>query len=235
MDGNRLHIQKIGWVRLDGSGLYLGCKAKQVRILKEGSEDRPQWYAHVFHEVPEDQLRQPAWTGALGVDRNVGQTTDSDGEVYEMPDDPRLEANIKRKERKAAKAHERSRRNGQPLSNRGRCLCGQLRKLKRRKKQRRENAAHQHSRKMADMAVLENLNTKGMTASAKGTVKKPGANVRQKARLNREILSSNWGRQERFLDYKAGQVIWVDPAYTSQTCAACGHTANTDATPPRTF
>ena len=166
----------------------------------------------MFHEVPEDQLRQPGWTGALGVDRNVGQATDSDGEVYETPDDPRLEANIKRKERKVAKARERSRRNGQPLSNRRRRLCGQLHKLKRRKKRLRENAAHQHSRKMADTAhtvVLENLNTKGMTASAKGTVQEPGANVRQKAGLNREILSSNWGRLERFLDYKAGQVIWV--------------------------
>ena len=71
--------------------------------------------------------------------------------------------------------------------------------------------------------VIEDLNTKGMTRSVKGTVEEPGRNVKQKAGLNREILKSNWGRLERFLDYKAGQVVRVDPAYTSQTCAACGH------------
>jgi len=63
----------------------------------------------------------------------------------------------------------------------------------------------------------------------------------------REILKSNWGLLERQLAYKAGELVKVDPAYTSQTCAmcqhvdranrktqalfhctACGHTANAD-------
>ncbi|MXZ41810.1 MAG: IS200/IS605 family element transposase accessory protein TnpB, partial [Caldilineaceae bacterium SB0666_bin_21] len=152
--------------------------------------------------------------------------TDSDGEVYEVPDDPKLEANIKRKQRSAAKARQRSKESGRPMSNRGRRICGQLKKRQRKQKRRRENAAHQHSRKLADTAhtvVLEDLNTKAMTRSAKGTVEEPGRNVRQKAGLNREILKSNWGRTERMLDYKAGQVVNVDAAYTSQTCAVCGH------------
>ena len=226
MDGDRLHIPKVGWVRLEGSGLYRGCKPKQVRIRKEGTEEHPKWYAYVCHEVPVDRLKPPAWTGAVGVDRNVGQATDSDGEVYEVPDDPKLDAKIKRKQRQAAKARARSKANGQPMSNHGRRVCGQLKKLQCKQKRRRENAAHQHSRKLSDTAhtvVLEDLNTKAMTRSAKGTVEEPGRNVKQKAGLNREILKSNWGRLERHLDYKAGQVVRVPPAYTSQTCAACGH------------
>ena len=226
MDGDRLHIPKVGWVRLEGSGLYRGHKPKQVRIRKEGTEDRPKWYAYVFHEVPADQLKQPAWTGAIGVDRNVGQATDSHKEVYEVPDDPKLEGKIKRKERKKAKSLARSKDNGQPMSNRGRRIGGQLKKMKRKQKRRREDAAHQHSRKMADTAhtvVLENLNTKDMTRSAKGTVEEPGANVKQKSGLNREILKSNWGRLEWNLDYKAGMTLKVPPEYTSQTCSRCGH------------
>ena len=226
MDGDRLHIPKVGWVRLEGGGLNRGCKPKQVRIRKEGTEDHPKWYAYVCHEVPVDRLKPPAWTGAVGVDRNVGQATDSDGEVYEVPDDPKLDANIKRKQRQAAKARARSKANGQPMSKRGRRICGQLKKRQRKQKRRRENAAHQHSRKLADTAhtvVIEDLNTKAMTRSAKGTVEEPGRNVRQKAGLNREILKSNWGRTEQMLDYKARQVVRVPPAYTSQTCAACGH------------
>ena len=251
MDGTRLHIPKVGWVRLAGNhGRYLGCPAKQVRLLKEGDERHPRWYAHVFHEVPADRVPPPAATGALGVDRNVGQATDSDGHVYALPDTSNLDANIKRKQRKADKARERSRRNGQPLSNRGRRICGQLSKLRRKQKRKRENAGHQHSRRLADTAhtvVIEDLDTKAMTRSAKGTVEEPGTNVRQKAGLNREILKSNWGRLERNLAYKAGELVKVDAAYTSQTCAvcqhvdkanrktqavfkctACGHTANAD-------
>ena len=180
----------------------------------------------------------------------MGQATDSDGRVYALPDTLNLDANIKRKQRKADKARERSRRNGQPLSNRGRCICGQLTRLQRKRRRQRENAGHQHSRKLADTAhtvVVEDLNTKAMTLSAKGMVEEPGRNVRQKVGLNREILKSNWGRLERNLAYKAGALVKVDPAYTSQTCAvcqhvdrenrktqavfqctACGHTANAD-------
>ena len=86
--------------------------------------------------------------------------------------------------------------------------------------------AHQASRTLADTAhtvVVEDLNTKDMTASAKGTKEEPGTNVKAKAGLNRAILASGWGQLERKLAYKAGHVVKVDPAYTSQTCSRCGH------------
>ncbi|MCY3658024.1 MAG: transposase, partial [Caldilineaceae bacterium] len=70
LDGARLHIPKVGWVRLAGSGLYLGHTPKQVRVLKEGTEDHPKWYAHVFHEVPADGLKPRAVTGDVGVGCN---------------------------------------------------------------------------------------------------------------------------------------------------------------------
>ena len=197
-----------------------------MRLLKEGTDRHPKWYATVVYAVPVARLQPPADGGELGVDRNVGQATDSDGEVYAQPDTSKLDANIKRKQRRTAKARERSRQSGKPLSNRARRVCGQLRKLHRKKKRRRANAAHQHSRKMADTAhtvVVEDLNLKAMTQSAKGTVAQPGTNVKAKAGLNREILASGWGRLERNLAYQAGLVVKVDPAYTSQTCAQCGH------------
>ena len=85
---------------------------------------------------------------------------------------------------------------------------------------------HRHSRKMADTVhtvVVEDLNTKDMTGSAKGTTAEPGTNFKQKAGLNRGILKSNRGRMERMLDYKAGGMVRVGPADTSRTCAECGH------------
>ncbi len=226
MDGTRLHIPKMGWVRLSGGHQYLGCQARQVRVLKEGTDERPKWYAHVCYTVPVDRVKPPAATDALGLDRNVGQATDSDGRVYTVPDTSQLDANIRRKQRQADKARERSRRNGQPLSNRGRRICGQLTRLHRKQKRTREATAHRHSRTLADTVhtvVIEDLHTKDMTRSAKGTAEEPGRNVKQKSGLNREILQSNWGRMEQYLSYKAGELLQVDPAYTSQTCAVCQH------------
>ena len=240
MDGHRLHIPRLGWVRLERgpNHPYRGCAPRTVRLLKEGTDRHPKWYATVAYEVPVGHLKPPARHGELGVDRNVRQATDSDGEVYAQPDTSHLDANIKRKQRWAAKARERSRQSGQPLSNRARRVCGQLRKLHRRKRRRRENAAHRHSRKMADTAhavVVEDLNVQAMTQSAKGTAEKPGTNVKAKSGLNREILASGWGRLERNLEYKAGLVVKVDPAHTSQTCAVCGHAGKENRKTQATF
>ena len=54
----------------------------------------------------------------------------------------------------------------------------------------------------------------------------PGANVRQKAGLNRVILNTGWGGLCRKLEYKTAVEV-VNAAYTSQTCHAggCGEPA----------
>src|SRR4030095_15165322 len=76
-----------------------------------------------------------------------------------------------------------------------------------------------------DVIVLESLQVRRMTRSAKGTREQPGRNVRQKAGLNRAILASGWGELSSRLREKAGasgiRLVEVPPAFTSQTCAAC--------------
>jgi len=75
--------------------------------------------------------------------------------------------------------------------------------------------------------VVEDLNVKGMSASAAGTVETPGRKVRQKSGLNRSLLDQGWSAFLRMLEYKAdgsgGRVVRIPPQYTSQTCAVCGH------------
>jgi len=72
---------------------------------------------------------------------------------------------------------------------------------------------------------IEALNTRAMTASARGTLDAPGTKVRQKAGLNRAILEQGWHQFERFLADKlaasGGKLITVPAAFTSQTCACC--------------
>ena len=166
---------------------------------------------HVCYEVPADQVKQPPLGQVrLGLDRNVGQATDSDGEVYAMPDDPELEAQIKRKQRELSRKPgwgPKDRR--QPKSNRGRRVNGQLQKLHRKRARKRDDATHQASRKLADTAhtvVVEDLNTKAMTRSRpRARWREPGRNVKQKAGLNRGHPGSPAGAaRSASWTYKAG-------------------------------
>jgi putative transposase len=64
---------------------------------------------------------------------------------------------------------------------------------------------------------------RGMT---KGTKEEPGRNVRAKAGLNRSVLDNAPYERHRQLAYKASrfgsELRVVRPAFTSQTCSACG-------------
>jgi len=53
-----------------------------------------------------------------------------------------------------------------------------------------------------DVICVETLNVAGMTATACGTLGRPGRNVRQKAGLNRAILDVGWSQTVAMLDYK---------------------------------
>ncbi len=213
----RLRVPRIGCLQLKGANSYTDCPPLQVRIRQEGTTAKPQWYTYVVYAVPVHQVKPGAQTGSLGLDRNVGQCINSQGTVYRLTDTSRLEAKVKRKQRHLAR-----RRRG---SCRRRRIAGQLQKLHRKRKRIRVNDTHHISRRLADTAhtvVIEDLQVKGMTASAKGTVDAPRKHVQAKAGLNRSILASGWGLWERKLAYKCRQTVKVPAACTSQTCSRCG-------------
>ncbi len=72
--------------------------------------------------------------------------------------------------------------------------------------------------------VIEHLNTRNMTGSARGTMEEPGRSVRQKAGLNRSILNQGWHLLENLLDCKleerGGTIVKVPAHTTSRTCVA---------------
>jgi putative transposase len=75
--------------------------------------------------------------------------------------------------------------------------------------------------------VLEALQTKNMMKSAQGTIENPGKNVKAKSGLNRSIADEAWSLFEQLLKYKldwrGGQLVYVDPKHTSQQCSQCKH------------
>lgn len=82
--------------------------------------------------------------------------------------------------------------------------------------------------KRFDTVCLEDLNVKGMSASAAGNAEKPGKMVKQKSGLNRAILDTSFGELRRMLEYKSAWqgknlVVISRWAPTSKTCSSCGH------------
>jgi IS605 OrfB family transposase len=105
-----------------------------------------------------------------------------------------------------------------------------LARAREREANARRDWLHKNSREIVDRydrIVLEDLRLRSMTRSAKGTLAQPGTQVRAKAGLNRALLDAGFGLLGTLIREKAEHaarvVIKVDPRYTSQTCAACGH------------
>jgi putative transposase len=96
----------------------------------------------------------------------------------------------------------------------------------------RNDFSHKTSYTLADapvsLLVFEGLPIKNMTASAKGTVKEPGKNVRQKSGLSRSILNACWEKIKTYTRYKGLRknklTIEAPPHYSSQECSHCGFT-----------
>ncbi len=128
---------------------------------------------------------------------------------------------LKRLQRRLARA-----RKG---SNRRERVRVQVARLRAREADRRKDWAEKTTTDLArrfDLIRVEDLRIAQMTRSARGTLAAPGRHVRQKAGLNRGILAAGWGLLVTRLEHKApGRVQKINPAYTSQTCHACGHRA----------
>ncbi|MEU3166464.1 transposase [Streptosporangium sp. NPDC006930] len=80
-----------------------------------------------------------------------------------------------------------------------------------------------------DVIVHEDLRIANLTRSASGTLQAPGSNVAAESGLNRSILDAGWGVFLTILSHKAEsagrELIAVNPANASRTCARCGHCA----------
>ena len=135
---------------------------------------------------------------AVGLDRNCGQAAASDGRMFEAPGLSLLEARKNRYQRMMCRRKKGSKRRAVA---RHRCA-----KTQRKIAMVRANWHHHVSQELAGSAgtvVIEKLDVKAMTASAKGTAEKPGRNVRRKADLNRRILDTGWAGLGAKIGYKA--------------------------------
>jgi len=178
------------------------------------TRDRAGRWHVAFCAVP-PPIPGPGNGEVVGIDRGVTVTLMlSDGRRYQAPAD----CGVERLQGRLDRARRGSIRRAK--------LKARLARAHARNADARRNWVEQRSTQIArgyDLIRIEDLNVRNMTRSAKGTVERPGRNVRQKAGLNRAILASGWGMFAARLGHKAaGRLEKVDPAFTSWRCSECG-------------
>lgn len=218
LNGNwsEVRLPKIGWVRFRDTRPLRG-KVNNATISVEPNGWHISFALSIEHEAPANIAP------AVGIDRGVANTlTLSTGEHIRMPASL---AEIDRRKRRAQRVLARRRRGSRRYAKALRRVAALQARASRIRLDWRHKASLDIAKRFGTV-VLEDLATRNMTRSAKGTMEVPGAKVRQKAGLNRAILDQGWHGFETVLAYKleerGGHLCKVDPRHTSQTCSTCG-------------
>ncbi|GLW97652.1 transposase [Microtetraspora sp. NBRC 16547] len=215
-----VRLQGVGHVRVHQHRPVLG-RVKTISIKREGNR----WYVILScDDVPTQAL--PATGAVVGLDVGVASlVTTSDGEHLANPRHLQASAG-----RLAAAQRDLARK--KRGSKRRRKAVARVAVVHAKVRRQRLDGAHKAALALVrDYGVIvhEDLRIANMTRSAAGTIQAPGRNVAQKSGLNRSILDAGWGVFLTVLAHKAEsagrELIAVNPANTSRTCARCGHCA----------
>lgn len=219
-ENSRIFLPKLGWMRYRNSRQVTGV-VKNVTV----SQSCGKWYISI---QTESEVSTPVHPSAsmVGLDAGVAKlATLSDGTVFEP-------VNSFQKNQKTLARLQRQLSRKVKFSNNWQKQKRKIQRLHSCIANIRRDYLHKVTTAVSKnhaMIVIEDLKVSNMSKSAAGTVSQPGRNVRAKSGLNRSILDQGWYEMHRQLEYKqlwrGGQVLAVPPAYTSQRCACCGHTA----------
>ena len=218
--GNRrLYLPKLGWLRFRKSREVLGT-VKNVTVSQSGGR----WFVSIQTEREVD-VPVPRG-GAVGIDMGVVRfATLSDGSDL-------APFNSFKRHQTALRKAQQSLSRKTKLSQNGKKAKARLQKIQARIANARRDYLHKASATISKkhaLVVLEDLQVGNMSRSARGSVERPGQNVRAKSGLNRSILDQGWYEFRRQLDYKlawrGAHLVIVPPHNTSRTCPECGHVA----------
>lgn len=201
---SEIRLPKIGAVRFRATRPVFG-RLVSVTITRDALGWHVSFACEIEHEAPAND------NPAVGIDRGVAVSLAlSNGETFQLPDLSRLDLQRRRAQRVAARRKKGSKRRTKALRRAARISAKIARK--------RAHWQHEVSRSIAERfgtVVLEDLRITNMAAAGRG-----------KRGLNRSIMNQGWGAFAAKLSYKleerGGALIKVNPAYTSQTCSACG-------------
>ena len=178
-------------MQADRLGPYCNPVPKTAGVF----EDRGRRYAVVALDV--DAVAHTADNVGIGVGRNCGQIAGSTGRIHPLTDTSQLERRVSHLQRRQlprrSKCGSRFNRTQRTIARHKRKIAGV-----------RGSDLRHLAGSITDASTLvnrEDLKAKGMTSSAKGGLRHPGRNRRQKAALNRSVLATGGtGNPERFLE-----------------------------------
>ncbi|MFB9471043.1 RNA-guided endonuclease InsQ/TnpB family protein [Nonomuraea salmonea] len=215
-----VRLQGVGHVRVHQHRPIRG-RVKTISVKREGMR----WYVVLScDDVPTGPL--PATGAVAGIDLGVASLVTTSGGAH-VANPRHLAATADRlaaAQRDLARKKRGSKRRHKAVA-RVAAMHGKV---------RRQRLDHAHKTALVlvrgyDVIVHEDLRITNMTRSASGTIDAPGRNVAAKSGLNRSILDAGWGVFLTILAHKAEsagrELIAVNPAGTSRTCARCGHCA----------
>ncbi|MCP5160195.1 MAG: IS200/IS605 family element transposase accessory protein TnpB [Hahellaceae bacterium] len=227
---SRIFLPKLGWMRYRNSRELMGAVKNVTVSGKQGK-----WYISIQTEREIDAPVHPS-TAIVGIDMGIARfATLSDGSYFAPLN------SFKRQEIALAKA-QRAMSRKQKFSHNWKKAKARIQKIHARIGNARRDYLHKTTATISQnhaMIVIEDLQVKNMSKSAKGTIEAKGRNVKAKSGLNRSILDQGWFEFRRQLEYKqawlGGGVIAVNPRNTSRTCPCCGRIAKENRTTQAKF
>jgi len=218
IEGNKVFLPKVGWVKCKGLRKEFVGKIKTVTVSYEAY----QYHASILVDIEEKEIVVNHNSKSVGIDVGVSLVVaDSNGNKVKALD---LMRELKKLRTKAQQLS----RKKKGSNNRAKAKA-KIAKQNLRIANMRKDFLHKLSLQYSEnqTVVVEDLKIKNMTSKTKGTVAKPSKNASAKRGLNRVITQQSWGLFFELLEYKlsqrGGELIKVDPKYTSQTCNECGH------------
>ncbi len=221
-------------VRMRGQAKQWGKPTTLTIVYKPGLK---QWFASFTVEVPDVEAKfgsqsDLAYDSIIAFDLGTETAlTTYDGEKFESITNPRFtqktEAKINIASKNLRRKQAPNRNKKIKASRRWKKANKRIAKLQRKVGTQRRDWQHKVTSDIAsryDIGVTEELNTKGMTRKAKQGSKRK----KQKAGLNKSILSVGFGTLNKMLTYKIeakGGLMVMLPTRTikpSQRCPQCG-------------
>lgn len=229
IEGNYVYLPKVGWVKAKGLRDDIYGKIKTTTISFEAN----QYHASILIDNGEEETIVSYNEQIVGIDIGVRLfIADSNGNKIKPIS---FEKEVKR----LVILSQQLSRKTKGSSNRKKAKK-KLAKQHLRIKNKRSDFLHKISKAYSEnqTVVVEDLKIKNMTKSvttrsaelkAIGTVEVPKylRSAKGKRGLNRSILQQGWGIFFEMLEYKVnrngGNIVRINPAYTSQKCNVCGH------------
>lgn len=193
---------------------FTNSKGQSDLVLRKDSK----WFLLVAVEIP-DKTPTPT-TDFIGVDLGTIQlATDNDGQHFDGGDVESTRRHYLKKKRQLQRKATKQERSGRRPKN----IRRKLKALSGRERRFKKNTNHVISRKLIDKAI----------DTDRGIALEDLSGIRGRIRFRRSQRDSisKWafGELRSFIEYKSALAgvltLVVDPAYTSQMCSECGHTA----------